>query len=718
MRGFIVQQLGEAYLERVYAGLLGKLIGVYLGRPFEGWEHDRIVDELGEITYFIHEKLGLPLVVADDDIAGTLTFLRALPDNGNTPELSAKQVGETWLNYLVEGRSTLWWGGRGNSTEHTAYLNLKAGVPAPESGSATLNGSLVAEQIGAQIFIDGWAMVAPGRPALAVRLAEQAARVSHDGEAVNAARMLAALESQAFIESDIGSLIDLGLTYVPPGSLISKLVQDVRTWASQDGDWHTTRSRIERLYGPDSYDGNAHVIPNHAIIILSLLYSDGDFGRALTIANTSGWDTDCNSGNVGCFMAIRGGLEALEGVLDWRGPVADRLFVSSADGGRSITDAVRESIRIADIGRALAHKPPLAKPKAGARFHFALPGSVQGFRADDPAAITVTNVSGRGSARERSLALQCAPSPTAESAHVGTATFVPPEMLAGGSYELLANPTLHPGQVLAGVLHGDEATDLETICTPYLRAYDADDDIATIYGTTLTVPAGSPSSFEWTIPEVGGGPIFQVGIAVRPAATRATTVYLDHLTWTGVPNTIFKRPSGQGVAWLRAWVDAVDRVGPHWPRSFHMSQDRGRGMLILGGDWQDFEVTADVCTYLAKTMGLAIRVQGLERYYALLFVTSNTVRLIKRLGSDHVLAEQELAWSFNMRYSVRIEVIGARIRAWVDGAEVFDVTDKHSTLAAGGIGLVCGEGMLMTDAVSIAPARTNASPGRAPPLRP
>jgi hypothetical protein len=25
------------YLERVYAGVLGKLIGVYLGRPFEGW---------------------------------------------------------------------------------------------------------------------------------------------------------------------------------------------------------------------------------------------------------------------------------------------------------------------------------------------------------------------------------------------------------------------------------------------------------------------------------------------------------------------------------------------------------------------------------------------------------------------------------------------------------------------------------------------------------
>ena len=29
--------LDHKYLERVYAGVLGKIIGVYLGRPFEGW---------------------------------------------------------------------------------------------------------------------------------------------------------------------------------------------------------------------------------------------------------------------------------------------------------------------------------------------------------------------------------------------------------------------------------------------------------------------------------------------------------------------------------------------------------------------------------------------------------------------------------------------------------------------------------------------------------
>ena len=52
-----------------YDVVLGKFIGVYLGRPFEGWTYDRIMKELGEINYYVHERLGVPLIVTDDDIS-------------------------------------------------------------------------------------------------------------------------------------------------------------------------------------------------------------------------------------------------------------------------------------------------------------------------------------------------------------------------------------------------------------------------------------------------------------------------------------------------------------------------------------------------------------------------------------------------------------------------------------------------------------------------
>ena len=97
------------YAERVYAGVLGKIIGVYLGRPFENWHYEAIMARFGEINYFVHEKQNLPLIVTDDDIAGTFTFLRALPDYGNSVNITPAQIGQTWLNYLIEPRTILWW---------------------------------------------------------------------------------------------------------------------------------------------------------------------------------------------------------------------------------------------------------------------------------------------------------------------------------------------------------------------------------------------------------------------------------------------------------------------------------------------------------------------------------------------------------------------------------------------------------------------------------
>src|SRR5215211_1604197 len=186
------------YAERVYAGVLGKIIGVYLGRPFEGWTHEQIIATFGEIKYYVNDRHDVSLhnhqlVVTDDDISGTFTFLRALADYNNSLDLTPAQIGQTWLNYIIENRAILWWGGLGNSTEHTAFLRLKEGIAAPRSGSIDLNGKVVAEQIGAQIFIDGWAMVAPGDPEQAADLARRAASVSHDGEAIYGAQIVAAM---------------------------------------------------------------------------------------------------------------------------------------------------------------------------------------------------------------------------------------------------------------------------------------------------------------------------------------------------------------------------------------------------------------------------------------------------------------------------------------------------------------------------------------------
>ena len=348
------------YVERVYAGILGKLIGVYLGRPFEGWTHERIMRELGEIEYYVHDRLGEPLVVTDDDVAGTFTFIRALEGCTGPEDITSEAIGKAWLNYIVEKRSILAWGGNGIYSEHTAWLNLKRGIPAPDSGSIETNGKTLAEQIGAQIFIDGWAMVAPGNPELAARLARDAARVSHDGEAVHAAMLWAAMEAKAFLTADIDTLIDTGLSVIPGDCGIARLIEEIRAWHRTYADWRDTRSKIAEFHGYDKYPGNCHVMPNHALMIMSVLYAPDDFSRAQTIVNTAGWDTDCNAGNVGCLLGLMHGLDGLNAGPDWRGPLADRMLISSADGGFGINDAVRMTDYISGLGHMVDGTPPPA----------------------------------------------------------------------------------------------------------------------------------------------------------------------------------------------------------------------------------------------------------------------------------------------------------------------------------------------------------------------
>ena len=695
------------YLERVYAGVLGKLIGVYLGRPFEGWSYERISAELGEVTYYVHKQFGVPLVVTDDDISGTFTFLRALPDYGYDRNLSAAQIGQTWLNYILEGKTILWWGGMGNSTEQTAFIRLTQGIEAPHSGSMRLNSQLVAEQVGAQIFIDGWAMVTPGEPELAASLAQKAASVSHDGAAVHAAMLLAAMEAQAFVESDIHKLLEVGLSVIPADSVIRRLIGDLREWHAQDGDWRVTRERIAAHYGYDKFGGNCHIVPNHAIVILSLLYSDDNFDHALMIANTSGWDTDCNSGNVGCLMGIKNGLAELSVGQDWRTPVGDRLFLPSADGGRAITDAVTETYHMVNTGLALAGEPPLA-PKNGTRFHFELPGSVQGFRVDKTsgnAAVTLENVAGHSEEGTRSLAVRFSGVRPEKPARTATATFIPPDAISMPGYGFVASPTLYPGQTLRGQLEASEENAGAVCCLPYIGVYNGDDLIERLYGEPLTLVPGGAQTFSWRLGDTKSAPIAEVGFEISEAAEGQGVLYLDYLGWDGTPETVWRRLPGKGHMWSRAWVSTMDHVGAHWPAAFHLSKSRGTGMFMQGTrEWTDYEVSATLTPQVAKSFGLAVRVQGLGRYYALLLGQDHTVRLIKVQDGTTVLQGSPFEWQFGSSYKFALSVEGATLRASLDDTFLFEVSDEGAFLTSGGIALICEEGLVSCPEIAIGPA--------------
>ena len=687
--------LPNDYLPRTYAGVLGKIIGVYLGRPFEGWLYRDILSKLGEITGYINEKFNDPLIVTDDDISGTFTFLRALEDYCFSPDLTPEQIGLTWMNYIIENRTILWWGGLGMSTEHTAFLRMKHGIRPPESGSIAINGQVVAEQIGGQIFIDGWGLIHPGDPEKAADFARRAASVSHDGTAIHCAQIVAALVAQAFVEDDFDNLLDTALEFIPKDGLINQMIGDIRNWHAIGLDWQAGFEKIESNYGYDRYGGNCHTVPNHAIIIHSLLHSQGSFSRALMIANTCGWDTDCNSGNVGCIMGVRNGLAGLSDGQDWRGPVADRLYLPTADGGRCVSDAVSETYRVVNTARALQGLPKEV-PKKGARFHFELPGSVQGFRGE---LAELSNVEGFTKEGKRSLAIRSL-AKGFEKPIVVTETFPRPEALKMAGYDLVASPSLSSGQTVRARVTSDVKNLGPIEINLIAHVYKEDDTLTGIRGTGVRLLPGESEEIAWLVPDTAGYPISEIGIALEETK-EGEMAYLDYLTWDGPPEVTYRQVPG--TVWRKQWVNGVSEFIP-WGDPFRIVQNEGTGLLMTGcREWTDYCVESTITPHLAARAGIACRVQGMRRYYALALVRGVGLQLIKALDGEQVLASIPFEWELGNSFAMRIEVQRNQIHGKVNGESMIVVQDDVRPLEGGGIALFLTEGRMGSESVMVSP---------------
>ena len=111
-----------------------------------------------------------------------------------------------------------------------------------------------------------------------------------------------------------------------------------------------------------------------------------------------------------------------------------------------------------------------------------------------------------------------------------------------------------------------------------------------------------------------------------------------------------------------------------WPEAYRLVQNRG---LLLQGtrEWTDYQSRRSITLHLAKAAGLAVRVQGMQRYYALLLCTDGTAKLIKALDGDNVLAEADFPWQQGSSHDFQLAVTGDRIEASVDGRKFFDVVD-------------------------------------------
>jgi ADP-ribosylglycohydrolase len=708
--------LDEGYAAQVYAGVLGKFIGVYLGRPVEGWPYERIREQLGQLDHFVNDELGIPLIVADDDISGTLAFARVVDDaaiRGRGLPITPDDVGKTWLNYIIEDRTILWWGGFGRSTEHTAYLNLRNGIPAPRSGSIEQNGSTLAEQIGAQIFSDAFALMHPGDPASAVALTRAAASVSHDGVALDAAAFFAAMRAEAFRTRDLDRLTDVGRGFVTDDRL-RRIVDEVSGRVGPSDEWREVRDWVDDRFGYARFPGPCHALSNTAMTLAALRLGGDDFRRAVMVAASAGFDTDSNAGTVGCLNGVRLGIEALAGLPDLREPIADRAVVVSADGGEAVTDAAREALRIVDSARYLRDPSPVgpdAAPEGDPddrtetaprepRFGFALPGAVHGFESCPYSALPPGPAARNDNASTGRNGLTVRVS-RASGAEVSTPTFLDPRD-AMSNFSTLASPTLYPtDEVRVSVsATGDAEAWLYALYAEGASVHREQSEARRLGRAATT-------ELSWEIPARGNLVPFRLGLAVHTTGGEAVDVLVHAVDWAGAPAGFRQQGMLLDSIWdtkpagLAPWVSSARNWEADFGSTYCVSHPGDLGVVTIGTrSWTDYRVSSVLTLSLHRTAGIVLRARGHRDFTAAVF-SDDVVRVIDQVDDDRtVVAEAPFAASLDTRYHVDVACLGDLVVVRIDGVEVARGASRRA--GGGGAGFLVEGGTFTADSFTVA----------------
>jgi len=298
----------DDYRSKVLGCWLGKNVGGTLGAPFE-WRR-----QVNNVTFYAQDLHGEPM--PNDDLDIQLLWLCAMEEKGI--ETSSRMLADYWCLYV-----TPHWCEYG-----TGKTNMRAGLLPPLSGTYR---NLYKHSCGAYIRSEIWACIAPGLPHVAAAYACEDAILDHgDGEGTYAEVFMAALESAAFVVSDLRQLIEIGLSHIPADCGVARAVHTAVQCFEGGKSWREARDEVLCHHRGSSPFGNPDLtspedrakgfhegqqgydVPsNIALTLTALLYGGEDFGEVECLAVNCGEDTDCTAATAGSVWGIIHGAEAI-----------------------------------------------------------------------------------------------------------------------------------------------------------------------------------------------------------------------------------------------------------------------------------------------------------------------------------------------------------------------------------------------------------------------
>ncbi len=363
--------------KRIYAAWLGKNIGIRLGAPIESWSGPEVRKCYQPITDYLTDYSQF---AADDDANGPLFFADVMKYH-SFEDVTEQDMANNLLNVVPYEKGFFWWGGKGISTEHTAWLNLINHIDAPLSGSSKQNSRAVSEQIGGQIFSDCWGYLALDKPEIAVSLAKKMSSVTHDLDGIEGGKFVAVCISLAWHIQDARELITTALKYLNQNSNYTKLIREMLDFHLQyPNEPEKCLAYIEDRHSYDNYEGLCHILPNTAIMLYGMLYGNNEFDRTMQLIAEAGRDTDCNLGNVGSIMAMMVGLENID--EKWIKPMNDTLLCSSSIGSKNITTISKSAYHFATLACKLHGISYPSETIGKHTTDFSLPYATNGFKIE------------------------------------------------------------------------------------------------------------------------------------------------------------------------------------------------------------------------------------------------------------------------------------------------------------------------------------------------
>lgn len=276
--------------DKIRGGMIAQIIGNLNGLPHEM----KYIDEPGQVNGYVP---ALPEGArTDDDTDLEWLYIHEIQAT-QTPYITPQRIVSLWEAHVNEG---IW------CANLYARRLMSLGIEPPLTGSAVLN-PWAEFNLSGQFLCESFALIAPGMPETASRLALHYTRVAVDGEPLQTTQLFSSMIATAFVTDDLHQIIQAGLAAVDPGSQIAEIVNTtVKICQAHPDDWRAARAEIKRnwqVYDGKTRDWNGYEL-NTACTVAALIYGEGDLVATLQTAFNLGWDCDNNAATAATIVGI------------------------------------------------------------------------------------------------------------------------------------------------------------------------------------------------------------------------------------------------------------------------------------------------------------------------------------------------------------------------------------------------------------------------------